>query len=157
LYSGGLGPSLKYSGADVVMGQFGTWAPIGAEKTANGYEVAWKSAGTGGDRDWNTDRNGNYVSNTSGGISGSSNALESIETSFQQDLNGDGQIGLVATVIEANGVTSLTEVGNNFYLYSGGSGPSLKYSGADVVAGQFGTWVPIGAEKTASGYEVAWH
>jgi len=63
----------------------------------------------------------------------------------------------VATVIEANGVTSLTEVGNNFYLYSSGSGPSLKYSGADVVAGQFGTWVPISAEKTASGYEVAWH
>ena len=25
-----------------------------------------------------------------------------------------------------------------------------------VVAGQFGAWTPIGAEQTASGYEVAW-
>ena len=60
-------------------------------------------------------------------------------------------------MIEANGSTSLTEIGNNFYLYdSSGSGPSLKYGGADVVAGQFGAWTPIGAEQTASGYEVAW-
>ena len=29
--------------------------------------------------------------------------------------------------------------------------------GAPVVAGQFGqSWTPIGAEQTASGYEVAW-
>ena len=27
-------PSLKYAGADFVDGQFGAWAPIGAEKTA---------------------------------------------------------------------------------------------------------------------------
>ena len=78
--------------------------------------------------------------------------------SFHQDLNGDGQIGLAATVIESSGSTSLTEIGNNFYLYdSTGSGPSLKFRGADFVAGQFGAAdAPIGAEQTASGYEVAW-
>ena len=61
-------------------------------------------------------------------------------------------------MIEAIGSTSLVEVGNNFFLdsISSGSGPSLKYGGADVVAGQFGAWTPIGAEQTASGYEVAW-
>ena len=47
-------------------GQFGTWAPIGAEKTASGYEVAWKDASTGQYTAWNTDNNGNYVSNMSG-------------------------------------------------------------------------------------------
>ncbi|MFX6330756.1 hypothetical protein ABTF76_21110, partial [Acinetobacter baumannii] len=46
------------------------------------------------------------------------------------------------TLIEAYGSTSLTGVGNNFFLYSGGSGPSLKYAGTAVVAGQFGGWTP---------------
>ena len=59
-------PSLKFGGADFVDGQFGAWAPIGAEKTATGYEVAWKDASTGQYTAWNTDNNGNYVSNVSG-------------------------------------------------------------------------------------------
>ena len=37
-----------------------------------------------------------------------------------------------------------------------GAGPSLKYNGAVYAAGQFGGWSPISAEKTASGYLVAW-
>ena len=91
-------------------------------------------------------------------MSGTSTALESLETSFHQDLNGDGVIGVPTTVIEALGSTSLVQVGNNFYLdsISSGTGPELKYDGAPVVAGQFGAWTPIGAEQTASGYEVAW-
>jgi serralysin len=84
-------------------------------------------------------------------------ALESLEPIFHQDLNGDGVIGLTTTVIQVDGSTSLTEVANQYYLYnSAGSGPALKLSGAAVVAGQFGAWVPIGAVQTASGYEVAW-
>ena len=47
-------------------GRFGTWAPIGAEKTATGYQVAWKEASTGLYTAWNTDNNGNYVSHVSG-------------------------------------------------------------------------------------------
>ena len=108
---------------------------------------------------WNTDSSGNYVSTPINCVSGTSVALQSIETSFHQDLNGDSIIGVPspATVIEANGSTSLTEINNHFYLYdSSGSGPSLKYAGADFVTGEFGGWTPIGAEVTASGYEVAW-
>ena len=100
----GSGPSLKFGSTDFVTGQFGTWAPIGAEKTASGYEVAWKDASTGQYTAWNTDNNGNYVSNMSGltgYVSGTSTALESLETSFHQDLNGDGQIGFATTVIES--------------------------------------------------------
>ena len=61
-------------------------------------------------------------------------------------------------MIELAGSTSLVAVGTKFFLdsISTGSGPSLKYGGADVVAGQFGGWTPIGAEQTASGYQVAW-
>src|SRR5262249_46889352 len=63
--------------------------------------------------------------------------------------------------IETFGATSLVESGSNYFLYpNGGSAIELSYGGAPVVAGQFdqfgGHWVPIGAEKTASGYEVAW-
>ena len=96
LYDGsGSGPSLKYAGADVVAGQFGAWTPIGAEQTASGYEVAWKITGADQYTVWNTDSSGNYISNLVGAVSGTSSALESLEPSFHQDLNGDGQIGTV--------------------------------------------------------------
>ena len=42
---------------------------------------------------WYTDNSGNYVSSAFDVASGTSAALESFETSFQQDLNGDGLIG----------------------------------------------------------------
>ena len=157
--STGLGPSLKYGGTDVVAGQFGGWTPIGAEQTASGYQVAWKIPGADQYSVWTTDSNGNFIS-SSAALSGSSSTLQSFETSFHQDLNGDGAIGVpvTGTVIESAGSTSLVAVSNHFFLddISTGLGPSLKYGGTDVVAGQFGGWTPIGAEQTASGYQVAW-
>jgi beta-glucanase (GH16 family) len=156
--SSGSGPELKYAGAVVVAGQTGAWTPIGAEQTATGYEVAWKITGADQYEVWNTDSGGNYTSDT-GVVSGTSATLELLETSFQQDLNGDGVIGPITTVIESSGSTSLVEAGSNFYLksISSGSGPELKYAGAVVVAAQStGAWTPIGAEQTATGYEVAW-
>ena len=53
--------------APVTAGEFGAWAPIGAEKTATGYEVAWKVAGVDLYGIWYTDNNGNYVSSPAGG------------------------------------------------------------------------------------------
>ena len=157
--SAGSGPSLKYGGADVVDGQFGGWRLIGAEATSSGYDVAWKAGSADQYIVWGTDSNGNLNSYLANNVSGTSTTLESLETSFQQDLNGDGHIGLgtITTVIESYGSTHLTEIANHFYLYnSAGSGPSLKYGGADVVDGQFGAWTLIGAEATSSGYDVAW-
>ncbi len=131
--------------------------PIGAVQTATGYEVAWQVTGADQYTVWNTDSNGNFVSDTIGAVSGTSYALESLETSFQQDLNGDGTIGLTTTVIESAGSTSLTQVADQIYLdNSGGSGPALQYANAPWVVGQSGGWMPIGAEQTATGYEVAW-
>ena len=47
-----------------------------------------------------------------------------------------------------------------FFIRMAGRRSELSYQGAPVVDGQFdqfgGHWVPIGAEQTASGYEVAW-
>ena len=138
-------------------GQFGPWTPIGAEKTASGYELAWAVPGADQYTVFYLDNSGNYLSDPVGTVSGESGQLQSFETSFQQDLNGDGRIGLPPpTVIEAIGSTTLVQSGSNYFLNTAdGSSVELSYGGAPVVAGQFGAWTPIGAEKTASGYEVA--
>ncbi len=67
-------------------------------------------------------------------------------------------IGVPTMVIESAGSTSLVQAGNNYFMdnISSGTGPELKLNGVAVVAGQFGGWTPIGAEQTATGYEVAW-
>ena len=76
---------------------------------------------------WSTDSNGNFIANITGAVSGNSIALESLETTFHQDLNGDGTIGLVGKAIESSGSTSLLQVGNNYDLesISSGTGPEL--------------------------------
>ena len=87
---------------------------------------------------------------------GSSAVLESYEPVFQQDLNGDGQIGAQAT-IESFGATRLVQVADAFLLHdSAGNGPSLKQQDVAVVPGQFDAWTPIGAEAAETGYLVAW-
>ncbi|MGY3507752.1 Ig-like domain-containing protein [Bradyrhizobium lupini] len=175
--STGTGPTLKNHGVDFIDGSDHTWAPIGAEQTATGYQIVWKEASTGQYTAWNTDNNGNYVSHvgaltdsTSGGtVSGTSSALKSLETTFHQDLNGDGQIGsststptsptspTAGTVIESAGATRLVEGGDKFYLNgSTGTGPTLKQGGVDFIDGSDHTWAPIAAEKTTTGYQVVW-
>src|SRR5206468_657355 len=42
-----------------------------------------------------------------------------------------------------------------FNPVGGGTGPELKINGSNVAAGQFGSVLPIAAEQTASGYDVA--
>jgi hypothetical protein len=154
--NGGAEVELSYTGSPVVAGQFGAWTPIGTEQTASGYEVAWKMTGTDQYTVWNVDNNGNYLSSAFDTASGTSVELESFEASFHQDLNGDGVIG-PATVIEAFGSTSLVQGGSNYFIDANGEAAvELSYAGAPVTAGQFGAWTPIGAEQTASGYEVAW-
>jgi serralysin len=91
-------------------------------------------------------------------MAGSSSSLQSAEPGFHQDLNGDGTTGLHTTVIESLGSTILAQVADTFSLQAAGgsSGPSLRYAGAPVTAGQFGGWTPIAAERVSGGYEVAW-
>ncbi len=134
------------------------WSPIGAEKMANGnYEVAFYNVGTDNFSIWTTDSNGNYISD-GGTLLRGSLALETVETSFQQDLNGDGVIGVAPiTVVEAFGSTKLDQDGDIFFLdpVTGGTGPSLKLGGSAVNVSGW-TWLPIGAEQMANGnYEVA--
>ena len=70
---------------------------------------------------------------------------------------GGGSPSGPTTPIETSGATDLDRVANKFFLHdSAGNGPSLKYAGSDVVAGQFGAWTPLGAEKVGSGYQLVW-
>ena len=140
-----------------MVGEFGAWTPIAAQQTATGYEVALEEVGADLYGVWDTDSSGNYVSAPMSNVSGTSAALESIETSFNDDLNGDGVIGPPPpTVIESNGSMSLLTDGTNYFLEpNGGTAVKLSYNGAPVTVGQFGGWTPIAAAQTATGYEVA--
>src|SRR5262249_16991604 len=111
---GALGPQIKYNGASVTVAQFGAWTPIGAEQIAFGYEVAWRLGAADQYMVWSIDNSGNCLGNATGVVSGSDLGFETLETSFQQDLNGDGQIGPTVTSIEAFGATRLVERGNQF-------------------------------------------
>ncbi|WP_082813694.1 matrixin family metalloprotease [Bradyrhizobium sp. DOA1] len=158
--AGGTGPSLKYQGATV--GSIAPWIPIAAERTSTGYDVAWKDPTSGQFSIWTTNSNGNHTSFLTGAVSGTSTTLQNIENTFHQDLNGDGTIGMPAAPsaesLESVGSTSLTKVGSNYALYANGTsvGPVLKMGGTAVFVGQAGTWSPIAAEQTSTGYDVAW-
>ena len=77
--------------------------------------MAWKNSSTGQYTVWSTDSNGNYLSNLIRAVAGNSTALETLETTFNQDLNGDGTIGVPKVAIQTDGSTTLTEVGNNYF------------------------------------------
>ena len=139
-------------------GQFGGWTPIGAEQTATGYEVAWKSHGRRSVFALDH-RQQRQLHLDDAALCRVRSIAAIARDQFPSGLEWRrGDWCSSGTVIEAAGSTSLVDVGNQFFLdsISTGSGPSLKYGGADVVAGQFGGWTPIGAEQTATGYEVAW-
>ncbi len=158
------GPELKFGGAPVTVGMWTGWAPVGAVQTASGFDVAFKNASTGLFNIWSTDSNGNYITNLASGISATSSTLENFETVFQQDLNGDGTVGVPPppppTVIQTDGTTSLLQSGSDYFLnpVSSGltiTGPELKFIGAPVTVGMWTGWAVVGAVQTASGYDVA--
>ena len=62
--------------------------------------MAWKNGSADQYTVWNTDSNGNYTGNATGVVSGSEYAFQSLEATFQQDLNADGMTGLKTTPIE---------------------------------------------------------
>ena len=164
---GGTGPELKFGGSAIIAGQFGSSVtPIGAVLVSGGdYDIAWHDTSSGLFSVWSVDANGNYLSNLATAVAGTSATLESFETIFGQDLNGDGHIGPPPppppTVIQTDGTTALTEAGTNYFLNptGGGTGPELKFGGSAIIAGQFGSSVtPIGAVLVSGGdYDIAWH
>jgi S-formylglutathione hydrolase FrmB/cytochrome c2 len=159
--NGGTAVKFSYNGSPVTVGEFGAWAPIAAQQTATGYEVVLEEVGANLYGVWDTDSSGNFVSAPVSNVSGASAALESMEVSFDDDLNGDGTIGVPvpsnAVLIESSGTTSLWQVGSTYLIQPNGEGAvQLTYGGQPVAAGEFGGLTPIAAQQTASGFEVAW-
>lgn len=85
---------LHYQNLSVYAGQFGSWAPIAVEATPLGYQVAWKEGTTDRYTTWTTDSEGNYSGELGRVLNGDDPTLQSLEAAFQQDLNGDGIIGI---------------------------------------------------------------
>ena len=156
---GGTGPFLEINGSPIMAGQFPLgWAPVGAVQTASGYEVAWSVPGQNEYVVWDVNSNGAFTSIATGILSGASPELEGVEANFGETFAGAGAEA-TPTTIATNGATTLAEVGNLFELNpaGGGTGPLLQLNGSLVTAGEFPLgWTPIGAEKTSSGYQVAW-
>ena len=102
---------MKYGGAAVTVGR--VWRlvrPIGAVQVAGGgHDVAWKNTATGrGTQCGAPTATATLSPNVIGaGVSGTSTAVEALETIFNQDLNGDGTIGIPSVVIQTDGSTSL--------------------------------------------------
>ena len=149
----------------MIAANWGTWSVIGAEQVSGGgYDVVWKDSASGQYSVWGTDSNGNFLTTLGSAtqMGGTDPALKALEPTLQQDLNGDGTIGLpaaVSTTIEALGSTRLALSGGNYHLESiaAGTGPTLKYAGSAVIAANWGTWSVIGAEKVSGGgYDVVW-
>src|SRR6185503_9122644 len=97
--NGALGPQLRQGGSAFTVGSNGNWRMIGAEQQPNGYAMWWRNGVADQYMMWNSDLGGNVVS---GGpvVNAISYRLQSLEGSFGQDLNSDGTIGTVSTVIE---------------------------------------------------------
>ena len=145
------GQTLKFFGTVFAPGQLGDWTPIGAEAVAGGYQVVLRFGAADQYTVWNLDGAGYFIPGNSL-LAGSSATLQALEASlFQQDLNGDGTIGIDTTVIESSGSTTLSQIAD---IYSVG-GQTLMFFGAPLAPGQLGDWTPVGAEAVGSGYRVA--
>jgi hypothetical protein len=127
---GASGPSLNYGGSPVTVGEFGNIAPIGAVKTASGYDIAWEIPSTNQFTFWAVDNNGNYLSNMTGLVAGTDPTLKSLEATFYQDFNGDGFIDTPTTVINVSGhvLLPLSTVAQPAAI---GAGATLELTGAD--------------------------
>ncbi len=150
--SGGSGPDLMLNGAPVTIGELSPWTPIGAVQTATGYDVAWENSVTHQYTVWSTDSNGNYISSLIGAVSGTNSTLESLELVFNQDLNGDGVIGLYAapgTTLQV-GTSAAGTIGSATI----GAGATLDLAAADsssvAFAGSTGT-LALGQPSTFTG------
>ena len=130
--AGGAGLTLKAHGVAFVPGQIPGFNPIGAEQTATGYEVAWKVTGADQYGIWNTDANGNYISD-GGLLAGTSATLETAETSFHQDLNGDGVIG-VPTAHAAVSMPAASALAGNSFVFRQDLGTNSAMASANFNA-----------------------
>ena len=140
-------------------GQFQDWIPISSVKLdGGGYDVAWKNS-SGQFTFWTTDSQGNFKSYPTHGVALAANSttVESYETIFHQDLNGDHTIGVPGATATPNptpttpasavNFSSLTESSSNVVTIKGTADAFSQvkmYDGKAYIgtttAGADGTW-----------------
>ena len=139
--------SLKYEGAQ--LGEIPGWTYLGVESDGStGYHVMIRNDGTGEYVRWTLDSSGNII----GGDYLSVRDVQVLEPRFDQDLDGDEEIGVQpATVIESYGQVSLLYDDYGYYIDD--ESRSLKYEGAQL--GEIPGWTYLGVESDGStGYHV---
>src|SRR5262249_58662776 len=128
--------------------EFGPWRRVGAEVVSGGYDVTWKNGTAYYYTAWKPAASATLFPSTPVFGCGSDPALEGLETTLKQDLNGDGTVGAPPPMaIETKGDTELARSGNNYVMLpvAGGSSALLQYQGAAVTACEFGPWAPVRA------------
>jgi hypothetical protein len=98
---------------------------------------------------------GSFTAFSFGILSGSRFELKIYETTFQQDLNGDGVIGFSDGVIESTGTASLVKQGSSFYVYQTGSDTGVELKAVNATSSLADAFVPLGVEWTAEyGFQI---
>jgi hypothetical protein len=144
--SSGTGPSLKYEGANLSVASDFTWyGPIAAVRTATGYDVALKAYGKSQYMIASVDTNGNWTTNLTPIVSGTSSTLQSFESIFHADLNGDGVI-----VLSGSG----TKISSGSLVVGSGATVEIPsaYSGTVSFAGATGTLIIDDSTKFAGSF-----
>ncbi len=144
---------LQVGGGAIVSGQFAGFAPVAVETISGGYEVMFQSASSFVGLDF--DASGNFTQAATSLLAGSSYALESLETGFARDLNGDGTTGPKISSIASNGAFGIANIADEFEITSGGVQQAiLQVGGSAIISGQFAGFAPVAVEASYGGYEV---
>ena len=107
-YGGPSAVQLFYGNTYAAAGQFGAWKPVAAEQVGGTYQVAWQNGTANQFLAWTVGGAGNFMAQTAV-VAGTTWYLQSYENTVHQDLNGDGTIGAVTSVVELSGATILTK------------------------------------------------
>ena len=133
--------NLKYNGNDFKPTTFAGWSIVGAEIVGTDVNQMWKS--TGGQFWYSTNtNNGNIITN-----------VVRKEFEFQQDFNGNGQIGGIenagTTTLSLNSAGKYTATNSNTTI-------DLIYNGSNFGPTTFAGWSIIGAEIVGSDVKQVW-
>lgn len=138
---------LTYLGRDVGPTTFGVWSAVQVEAIVDGYRVLWTD-GDGTYTEWTVDADGAYQSHVT------VDNIWAAETFYGADINNDGVLGDVETVVESNGSTTLSYSLGQGYLIDGAT--QITLDGDSLAPGDLGQWSAVQVEQTAEGYQLLW-
>lgn len=154
IWSGTSKPVLTVAGSAITSGQFNGYTPIAVMGLTGGYEVMFRNGTNFVGLDF--DRSGNYLSAATSVLTSGSLALEMLEGSFSNDLNGDGTEGPVFTTIQTHEPAfTLYQEANEYTIWNNaGLAAVLQVNGSPIISGNFNGYSAVGIISNTGGYEV---